>query len=189
MKFISMIFSFLLFTSVHAQDIGVQVGIHSTKATADGASESAELGYKVGVMGVFDLTENVYFRTGLLYTTRNFTLTDATPRDFDYEFSYLDVPVLFQMQINPMFAVFAGGVVAINMDKKVKVPSLNSSGDADDVKSLYLLAQVGGQFMFDGIGFDVYFERGLGEFVGDDGGTQSARKAYTSIGANFIYLF
>ncbi|MCC6138663.1 MAG: outer membrane beta-barrel protein [Bdellovibrionaceae bacterium] len=184
-KFIFIIAS-LFMVSANAQTFGLQAGVHHTTADTDatGLDKEAETNFRVGMLAMFDLTGSVDLRTGLTYTTRHATWSSSGIDVATLEFAYLDIPVLFQFHITEVFSLYGGPVVAINMDKGVK-----DASDAEDVESLYILGQVGGNFMFDGIGFDIYLERGFGEFIGDDGGTQAIAKDYTSIGANFVLLF
>jgi hypothetical protein len=181
MKMIMVLISTLMMAGhAYAQDVGVQVGMHNTTASYSGYSDSAELGFKVGLLGSTELVKNVKFRTGLLYTTRNFKL-ETPGTTIKLKPAYIDIPVLFQYNFNDMFGLYAGPVAAINVGKKLEVNGV--SGDIADVKSLYLLAEFGANFMFDMIGFDVYYQMGLGD-ISDNG-----PKDYKTYGANFIYLF
>lgn len=187
--FIFAILSFFM-ASAQAQTLGFQAGVHHTTAKSEPSlgDEDAEINYRIGLLGIFDMSDTFNLRTGVTYTTRHATWSDDTPfvgTDITFEFAYVDIPVLFQFQINDIFAFYVGPVVAINVDKGIE-----GGGDATEVEDLYILGQVGGNFMWDGIGFDVYFERGFGEFAKADATTgQPDLKDYTSIGANFVMLF
>lgn len=182
MKFILVVLSALFMTSVsQAQDFGILGGIHNTEPDVPGASSTdAELGFKAGFVVSNEIASNVKFRSGVLYTTRYFNA--ASPGlDVDFKFAYVDVPVLFQMNLNETVGFYAGPVVAINVDDKFEVGS--SSGTVDDMKDIYLLGELGLNFTFDMIGFDVYYQMGFGEIY-DDGAED-----YATYGANFIYWF
>lgn len=192
MKKVVFIVVSLFMMSAQAQTFGIQGGVHQSKGELDPSgteTEEAKLNYRLGVLGLIDLSDKVYFRTGLTYTTRYLTF-DGTTSDFDAKLAYLDVPVLFQFQFTEIFSLYAGGVVGFNASKKYEITGVGAgSGDLDDVESMLILGQVGLNFMFDGIGFDVYYERSMTDMTGDDGGTQSKITGFNTIGANFVMLF
>lgn len=165
-----------------AQNYGLLAGISSNNIDKNGnPAVKSEIGWRAGVIGMFDLTSSVNLRTGVTYTDRSFSIKE-TNTDAKVKYTYIDIPVLFQFQMNDMVGIYAGPVVAINSGKKVS-GTLNGSAtnsDVTDMKSIYLLGQVGANFNFDGIGFDVYYERGFG-VTSTDG-----YKDYSIIGANFV---
>ncbi len=183
--FMVLIFALLTTLTVHAQNYGFIAGIGNTSVDADGFDVNAELGYRLGLAVEIDLVDAVNLRTGATYTYRPFNIESGVTTDLDYKFSYIDIPMLFQFKLNEMFSVFAGPVVAINMGKKAEgtLLGVNVSDDVDDMKSLYLLGQVGVNLDFEGIGFDLYYEKGFGEIY-DDGAED-----YNIYGANFLYWF
>lgn len=176
--------SFISFSS-QAQEFGVLAGIHNADADSDTTSFDATLGYRLGVVMKYEIGNAVAFRSGLTYTARHFELNGGTT-NLDYELNYLDIPVLFNFQVNEMLSFYVGPVIAINTSGKLKGTSSGTPVDSEiqDVKSLYLLGQVGASFTFDQIGFDIYFERGLGDIW--DNGTA---KDFSIYGANFLFWF
>lgn len=192
MKKVVFIIMSLFMAQAQAQTFGLQAGVHNATAELDGAGldEKAELNYRLGVVGLIDLTDMVSFRTGLTYTTRHTVHEGTGGSELKLKFSYLDVPVLFQFQLNEMIALYAGGVVGFNMDDKFELSGpISGDGTWDDTESMIILGQIGANFMFDGIGFDLYVERGLTDLAGTDGGTQSKTVDFMTYGANFVMLF
>lgn len=192
MKAVVFVVMSLFITQANAQTFGLQAGVHNAKSDLDPgpADAQSELNYRIGLLGLIDLTSNVYFRTGLTYTTRHTSFEGAGGSELKLKFAYLDVPVLFQYQFNDMVGIYAGGVVGFNMSEKYEwsgTPS--SSGDWDDTESMIILGQIGANFMFDGVGFDIYMERGLTDLAGTDGGSQSKVVDFMTYGANFVLLF
>lgn len=182
----------LVSVGAQAQDIGFIAGIGNTSADIDNADVNAELGYRIGVNVKLDLVDQVSFRTGGTYTARPFNIeSTALVTDLDVKMTYIDIPALFQFSFNDMISIYGGPVVALNVGEKAEGTILGVAydGDVSDIpgqgktKSLYLLAQVGVNFNFDGIGFDLYYERGLGE-INKDGAEN-----YSIMGANFLYWF
>lgn len=184
-----------------AQDFGVIGGIHYTGSSYNDSGGSstdinAKLGYRFGLAAQLNLTEQVNFRSGLMYTNRSVNAEQtATTTDFDYELTYIDIPALFQFQMNDMISFYAGPVVAFNIGQKADgtIAGTAFSGDVDDaadsfngvgkVESMYLLGQIGMNMYFDGIAFDVYYERGIGDI------TKDGIKDFSILGANVIYWF
>lgn len=192
MKKLVFILVSVLVSSASAQEFGFVGGVHSGKGEDPNGNltEDSVFSYRVGLGIKMDLTDTVNLRTGLMYVDRSTEYSFSTA-DIEYNFAYLDIPVLFEIKANEMIGFFAGPVVAFNMNENGKVsdPSnllgLGTSvdRDVDDVESMYLLAQVGMSFNFDMIGFELFYERGLGEFVKDDA------ENFSAFGANFVYWF
>jgi len=189
-----LVFALVTALSARAQDVGFVAGIANNSASTDtvfsGLSVDSDLGYRLGINVMMDLADRVNFRTGVMYTYRPISMT-GTNTDLDVKMSYIDIPVLFQFAFNNRISLFAGPVVGIKAGEKIKgtlggiardenISDLNTGKDA---KSIYLLGQVGLNFNFDGIGFDVYYEKGFGQFVED------TLKDYSNVGANFVYWF
>lgn len=170
----------LLSAPAYAQEFGALIGVHQTDADADtsGVSTDGKLNFKAGLAARFELMPNSWFRTGVLYNQRHF---DASVPGVDGEvnFDYLDIPALYQYNVNEMFGLFGGLVVAVNINDDVK-----PSGGADpDAETLVPLISLGASLMFDDmIGFDFYYERGLGGF-------SEGFENFSTFGANFLYWF
>ncbi|MBY0316597.1 MAG: PorT family protein [Bdellovibrionales bacterium] len=174
--------------SAQAQEYGILAGIHNTDIdTPSGPfSVDTEIGWRAGLVGKYEIADGVHFRSGVLYVDRKFSMEESSSTtNLDIKMAYLDIPVLFQFQMNETISFFAGPVIGINVSKKVSgtASGVSGSDDLENVKGLYLLAQAGVNFTFDQIGFDVYYERGFGEIADD------SFKDYNIIGANFLYWF
>lgn len=175
------VLSLCIGSCVHAQDIGVLAGVHQTDAETDvsGATIDGNFNWRAGVAVGLDLVEPLRFRTGAIYTSRAFELKNSG-NTTDYNFSYLDIPALVQYGVQDMFSLYGGLIVAVNVNDDVDPPAGQTAADPD-ADSMIPLIQLGVNLNFDGmIGFDVYYERGLGDFARD-------LKDYSSFGANFIY--
>lgn len=180
----SFVFAALLVfgTSAFAQEYSAIVGVHQTTADANatGVSTDGKFNFKAGLGVGFELAEKTKFRTGLLFSQRHFdTKVDATGAESKIKYSYLDIPANFQYNFNEMVGVFGGLVVAINAVDDVS-PTPTPSVDAENMVPLI---DVGVNFLFsDMVGFDVYYERGLGEFADN-------LENFSTFGANFIVWF
>ncbi len=162
-----------------AQEFGVLLGVHQTTADANstGTSVDGVFNFKAGLAVGLALSDTAKFRTGLLYNQRHIELNTAGFKT-KVNFDYFDVPALVQFNVNEMFGLFGGLVVGINVNDETK-PKLQDV----DAKGLIPLLNLGVNLMFqDLIGFDVYYERGLGEFANN-------LENYGTFGANFIYWF
>lgn len=165
-----------------AQEFGAVLGFHQTSADVSTTNSSIDgkLGYKLGLAVGFELVEATKFRTGLLYNQRNFDIS-RTAGDVEVKLGYLDIPALVQYNVNETFGFFGGLVFGINVSDEAKV----SSGPSVDVDadSLIPFATAGVNLTFsDMIGFDFYYERGLGGFGKD-------LQDFSTFGANFLYWF
>lgn len=170
-----------------AQEYGFLVGIHQTTATSDApnSTTSGVLNWKAGLTMAYELVPNLRFKTGAIYNERHVDVkyTSTNPETkLGYNFQYIDVPINAQYNFNDMVGLFGGLVVGINVGDSVKAPAGMQISDKD-TKSLMPLVDVGLNFMFeDMVGFDVYYERGLGDAAKDFG-------KYSTFGGNFIYWF
>ncbi|MBX3023063.1 MAG: PorT family protein [Bdellovibrionales bacterium] len=170
--------------AAQAQEYGFLAGVHQTTASTDvnGASTDGKFGFKAGLTMGFELAPLMKFRTGAIYNQRHFEVK-AGATTVEWNFDYLDVPALFQYNINETFGLFGGLNIGININDRTNIkPSVAVTPD-NEANGLIPLVQVGGNFLFeDMIGFDVYYERGLGK-IGKD------VKDFSTFGANFIYWF
>ena len=173
-----------------AQDYGLTVGIHQTTGTVDtngsstslkgsAGSVSGKLGFDAGLVASFELVPAFRFRSGILYDQRqiDYKLNNGAGT-VSFNFAYIDIPVNAQYNFTPMFGIYGGLIVGIKASDSTSVPAGTYS---PDMKSLYPLLNVGGNFMFnDMIGFDVYYEAGLGNAATDV-------KNFSTFGMHFIY--
>lgn len=166
-------------TAVQAQEYGALLGVHQTSADSvnSGTSIDGGFNFKAGLAVAFELMEGTKFRSGLLYNQRHIEAKSAGVKS-DINFDYFDIPALVQYNVNDMFGFFGGLVVGVNVNDDV-----HPKGTDPDAKSLIPLLNLGFNLTFqDMIGFDVYYERGLGKFAEN-------LENYGTFGANFIYWF
>lgn len=170
----------LISTSTFAQELGLLGGFHQTTAESSNStySDDGKIGFKLGALARFEMAEPFNFRSGLVYSTRNFDLNSAT-NEIEYKFSYLDVPAMVEYRLNEVVGFYGGLSIGINVTDDAK---LNGVSIADpDTESMIALGQVGASFLFqDMFSLDVYYERGLGDIA-------DSVKNYSTFGANFIY--
>jgi hypothetical protein len=182
-KFIVLAFGLLFSAAAGAQEFGVTLGVHQTTAGTDvsGASVDGQFNWKGGLAADFELAPMMHFRTGLIYDQRHVDVKIGANKT-GMDFSYLDVPANFQYNLNEMVGLFGGLVVGINVDDKVDPPAGTTAADPG-AKGLIPLVDVGVNFLFDDlVGFDVYYERGLGSYA-------DHMKDFSTFGANAIYWF
>jgi len=172
--------AFLISPFASAQEFGVLVGVHQTTADSDttGVSVDGVFNFKAGLTVGFELAEAAKFRTGLLYNQRHVETKSGASKT-DVNFAYLDVPALVQYNVNEMFGLFGGLVVAVNVNDDVDpAPAVKV-----DAETLLPLLSLGVNLTFqDMIGFDVYYERGMGDIA-------KGLENYGTFGANFLYWF
>jgi hypothetical protein len=176
--------SLMMAASANAQEFGGLLGVHQTTADTDSSNVSVDgqFNFKAGVLVNFGLNDMAKFRTGLLYNQRHVELKAAGSKLAEVNFNYLDVPALFQYNVNEMFGLFGGLVVGVNVGDEYKKSNGVTTADIE-AKSLIPLLQAGANVTFDDmIGFDLYYERGIGKYA--DG-----MKDFSTFGANFIYWF
>ncbi len=167
-----------------AQEYGVLLGVHQTTADTEAANTSVDgqFGFKAGFAAAFGLVDNLKFRTGVIYNQRHYELKMNGIKAAEVNFDYFDIPALVQYNMNEMFGIFGGLIAAVNVNDQVKGVNGATFPSADADKLIPLL-NVGANLTFDDmIGFDLYYERGLGSFA-------YQAKDFSTFGANFIYWF
>ncbi|NJL25003.1 MAG: porin family protein [Calothrix sp. SM1_5_4] len=165
-----------------AQEYNFTVGVHQTTADSGvaGASTDGKFNFKAGLGMAFELADGMHFRTGAIYNQRHFDEKTSFKREVNFD--YIDVPANFQYGFNDMFALFGGLIVGINVNDDTDVPRGITVTDPE-AKGLVPLINLGANFLFnDMVGFDLYYERGLGDFAEE-------LKDYSSFGGNFLYWF
>lgn len=166
--------------TAQGQEVGVLGGFHLTDADAKGSGVAVDskVGFRLGVPIAFELVEGMKFRTGFIYTQRHLDVALAGPpaTSLTAQFEYIDIPVLVQYQAHEMFGIFGGLTMALNMKK-----DLDPGGKASGTESIVPLVTIGATTLFnDMIGFDFYYERGIGKIADN-------AENFSTFGANFIY--
>lgn len=169
-----------------AQEFGALVGVHQVEAESTGANSGksdSKLNFKGGLAIQFDLGNQTHFRTGSIFTARNFEIVSAAGDETKVQFDYLDIPAGLQYGLNDKISIFGGLVVGVNLSDDIKYPATAASRPDPDAEKLISLLNLGVNLMFDDmIGFDFYMERGFGD-VADN------IENYSSYGANFLFWY
>lgn len=162
-------------------DLGVFVGLSYTDVQTDGSeSVDASLGYRAGIISVAGLTEKLSLRYGLGYSSREFT-SETGGVETKFKFNYADIPIAIQYKISDMFNVYAGSVLAVNVNKKTE--SAGTEGKVELLKNVYPMIQLGGNLKFTPeCGLDVYYETGFSGLI-----RRAPNANYSIFGVNFIY--
>ncbi|NJM10440.1 MAG: porin family protein [Bdellovibrionaceae bacterium] len=183
-KILLLVLGLMISPAALAQEFGALVGVHQTSADAESSAGSVDgkFNFKAGVSVGFELNDAAKFRTGLLYNQRHLDYSVSGGK-YELNFAYFDVPALVQYNVNEMFGFFGGLVVGINVNDDIKAPVGATPSNAD-VEKLIPLLSVGFNMTFqDQIGFDVYYERGMG------GIADNLIENYSTFGASFLYWF
>jgi hypothetical protein len=174
------IFTILISIKGHAQEeFGFTVGLHQTsaQARAPGNSISSATSFRAGVLASFLLEDALKFRTGLLFTQRNFAFKE-NGTTHNYNLDYIDVPALIQYNFRPNLGLYGGFMIAMNTGSQIS-PGLPNN----DLEELSPVAEVGLNILFDNVwGFDIYAEQG---FESIDSNTAK----FSSYGINLVYFF
>ena len=184
-----MIFSGLLLLSSLglAADFGMEIGFRqqSGDTALTNFTSSSQNGIQGGAVGLFPINENLYFRTGMLYTQRPLVLKPTTTgtvgSDITASINYLDVPATIMYKFEDYGGVFVGLTLANQFDK-----SCSTSGGTctiDDIKTPLLPFIFGGTFKFaPQLGATLYFESFGGDVAKD-------LKNYRALGVNLFFTF
>jgi hypothetical protein len=170
-------------SNAEAQEFGATLGFHQTTADSNDAAVKVDgkLNFRAGLLVGFEMVEHLKFRSGLIYDQRHIDVTSGGLK-FKYKFAYLDIPATVQYGFSEMFGVFGGMVFAVKATDSVEAPSGASSVDPE-AESIIPILTAGVNFLFsDLVGFDIYYERGMGRFA-------KGLENHSTVGANFNYWF
>jgi len=143
---ISAIFTVISQTSVKAQEtnaittnapsFGIKGGINiSNLSTKEADQDKMLTGFNIGVFAKMPITNNIAIQPELYYTTKgaqttyNSTFINGT---FQYNFNYLEVPLLLVVNITDKFNLHIGPYVSYMLNGKVKNKSNVNSVDFEE---------------------------------------------------------
>lgn len=175
------IFAIVTLVSFYSSAIGFGVEGGFRQQSGDvlaGMNTSSQVGYTLGAVGFFDMTETFALRSGVMYTQRPLKVSvDATQASSTVTMTYFDVPLNLMLKFEDWMGAYAGIAISVNLDK--------SSSDTTvvkltNVKSLVVPFQMGVTFKFmPELGLNLYFEQ-----FGD---VADGLKSYRSVGANLLF--
>lgn len=172
--------------SAHGQDFGLTAGVLDSNAsaksgtTAGSLSTSGDFGFRAGGVVSVPLTDQLLFRSGLIFTQRHFDIKNAAGTSATLDFDYIDIPILAQYNFTENFGAFGGLIASANVNHSGG--GVGTIGfDVTGTKGLYPLLQVGVNGTFQNMfGVEAYYEYGLGDIC-------DYAKNFSVFGLNFIY--
>lgn len=181
MKFlIQIVLSVLLCQSVFANDFAIEFGTlqHSVDAAATNATTKSGMGLQFGATANMQMKDRLYFRTGMLYTQRPFSVVISNT-EYKINANYLDIPLAIMFKFEDYAGVFLGVDVALNLDSSVS-PSM---GSALGTKSSLTPIIFGVNFkMAPQIGGTLYYQTASGDLAQGYGQSRA-------VGVNLMFTF
>lgn len=165
--------------SSFALGFGLEAGFRQQSGdVAAGATTTSQVGYTLGAVGYFDMTDTIAFRSGLAYTQRPLQITeDVTKQSSTVTLTYFDIPIGLMLKFEDWMGAYFGVALSLNLDKS---SSNTNVVRLENVKSMALPIQLGVTFKFlPEMGMNLYFEQ-----FGDPA---DGLKSYRSVGANFLF--
>lgn len=157
-------------------DYGLEVGIRQQSGDVEGLSADSQMGLQFGVSANVPMSGALHLHTGMLYTQRPLLAKDPLG-DNKITMNYLDVPVALMYKFEEHMGVYAGVVLALNLDKKL------DRGVLEDVKSPLIPFIFGASFKFaPNFGINLYYEHTSGDVAKN-------LKDYRAVGANLLITF
>ncbi len=149
---VSLISSVGFALDMSAQKWTAQLDLRQTASDAAGAGctgtckADTQTMFSAGATTMFDLGNQFGLRTGGVVTQRGYKQTDTTVSTAT-NFTYLDIPVLPEYQINDMFTAYAGVIVGLKASRACGFDATTCNALSD--KSLVTPLQVGGTYNID----------------------------------------
>lgn len=178
-KLLSLVATLLLgASSAHALDFGLEAGVRSQSADVDAPSSlKSQMGFQFGATAALPLSEVLSLRTGMLYTQRPLVVENGA-NEYKYSLNYVDIPLQLMYRIEEYAGVYAGVVVAMNMDK-----SCSGGCAVEKLKTPLVPIAFGATFKFaPQLGGSIQFETASGEAA-------KSLSNFRAIGANLIVYF
>ena len=180
MKFLK-IFALTTLVSFYASALGfgLEGGFRQQSGdTVPGATTTSQVGYTLGALGYFDMTERFAFRSGVFYTQRPLQVTnDITKTSSTISLTYFDIPLGVMVKFADWMGAYIGTAVSVNLDK---TSSNTGAFTLTEVKSIVTPLQLGVTFKFmPELGLDLYFE--------SFGDPALGLKSYRAVGVNLLF--
>lgn len=178
----ALVLSLLTTQQSKASDYGFEFGFRQQSgSSATGTTAKSQLGYQLGGVGHFDLTERLNLRTGLFYVQRPLVVTvDATGDEAKYQLNYVDIPLTVLFKFEDYGGVYFGPVLSMNLDGSC---SGYAGCKAESVAGMVTPLQIGASFKFaPQTGVDIFFET-LSADVAKN------LSSYRAVGANLLFTF
>jgi hypothetical protein len=172
-------------SSAQNLEYGILAGIHDTGATSkvSGLTAKSLISARLGGVVNVPVADKFKFQTGLIYVQRNFEMNAGSffgiPISATAKFTYLDVPLLAQYDIDAVWSVEGGAILSVNVGHSID--GYGTSTSASGVKTLVPQLKLGGSGKFSGNwAAEGYYEQGLGDIY-------AGAKNYSTFGVNFFY--
>ena len=157
-------------------DLAVEAGVRSQNGNVSGSDTNAMIGYQFGVTGAFPIAEILSFRTGFLYTQKNFEV-EGTAGAGDYKFTYVEVPATLMLKFTEYAGAYAGVALSLNLDDECGAASCTGT------ESVVTPILIGASFKFaPQLGLNLYYETITGKVAN---GVDDLR----AVGANLMITF
>lgn len=145
----TVIISGLMGSVSYAMDWTAQLDLRQQSSEASSCtgtcSTTSQTLFGAGATTKFDMGNNFALRTGGMLTQRGYKQTVTGVSD-SINYTYVDVPVLPEYQINDMFTAHAGVVLGLKASRTCDASS-NCTGFED--KSMVVPVQIGGTYNID----------------------------------------
>ncbi|WP_370089921.1 porin family protein [Ekhidna sp.] len=130
--------------------IGLKTGLNLSNLGGDSKNTDFKLGYNFGLYGEREINENLFLRPELFFSSQG-----AKIEDLSYRYSYVNLPVLLKIQIDPnsaslyigpQFGLLFNAVARDNSEKENITAGLNN---VDFSGTIGLIAPVNDEFAID----------------------------------------
>lgn len=143
----------------------------------DSSANKQSLGYQFGGSIVFDFSELVSLKTGLMYSERTFKF-DTVLGDVSGKMTYADIPFHFMFKVEDYAGIYIGPTLSTKIGDEISAGSKLSG-----VKAMIIPITFGGQFKFtELLGVNLFFETVPGDLASGITGSRG-------IGANLMIAF
>lgn len=176
-KIASLAIVFATGTLVTAQDakFGVKGGVNFSNIIAGGDSNNIDdenllTSYHAGIFTQLAVTETFYVQPELLYSRKGSEISFGGLGDAKLRLDYIELPVMFRIQILETINIEAGPYAAYLLDSTIADGDndLITSLDTDDFRKLDYGLAVGAGFNLDAIEFGARYNYGLASISKND---------------------
>lgn len=186
-----------VFTFSNAQDLpktingldvtfGAKAGLNLSTLVGDTHNVSMKPGFHIGGMAELELTEKLSVQPEILYSLQGAKVDDGTGSDYNYNLSYITLPVIGKYYVIEGLSLEAGPQIGVLISAKSKIDG-ESINHKKNTSSIDFGANIGAGYKMDsGLNFALRYSLGLANtYDGPGNSNQTNATLQLSVGYFF----
>lgn len=140
---------------------GVKAGLNLSTLVGDAQNVSMKPGFHIGGMAELELTEKLSVQPEILYSLQGARVDDGTGSNYNYNLSYITLPVIGKYYVTEGLSLEAGPQIGVLISAKSKIDG-KSYNNKKNTSSIDFGANIGAGYKMDsGLNFSLRYSLGL----------------------------